>query len=196
MHFASRQVFIDDIEIQGDNLNALFTDLNDAALLETKGCAGWSIKDMLDSDLAKLFGVPTKRVNEAVRRGKARFPEEFAFPVVGPELTALRSQIATLKSGRGRHRKHPPCAFTEHGAIMLATVLNSPRAIKASIYIVKAFVRLRELMFAHMDLGSKLQESERKVLAHDRDIQGILDAIRQLMTPPPALPKRIGFSRD
>jgi len=151
---------------------------------------------MLDSDLAKLFGVPTKRVNEAVRRGKARFPEEFVFPVVGQDLTALRSQIATLKSGRGRHRKYPPYAFTKHGAIMLAAVPNSPRAIEASIYIVKAFVRLRELMISHKDLGTKLQELERKVLAHDHDIQGILAAIRQLMTPPPAQPKRIGFSRD
>ncbi len=152
---------------------------------------------MLDSDLAKLFGVPTKRVNEAVRRGKARFPAEFVFPVVGHDLDALRSQIATLKMGRGQHRKYPPYAFTEHGAIMLATVLNSPRAVEASIYVVKAFVRLRELMLAHKDLGSKLQELERKVLAHDHDIQGILTAIRQLMMPPPPPQrKRIGFARE
>lgn len=149
---------------------------------------------MLDSDLAKLFGVPTKRVNEAVRRGIARLPEEFVFLVTPQELAILRSQFATSKTWGGRRTR--PYAFTEHGAIMLATVLNSPRAIEASIYIVKAFVRLRELMFANKDLGSKLQELERKVLAHDHDIQGILAAIRQLMTPPPAPPKRIGFSRD
>lgn len=151
---------------------------------------------MLDSDLAKLFGVPTKRVNEAVRRGKARFPEEFVFAVVGHDLDALRSQIATLKMGRGQHRKYPPYAFTEHGAIMLATVLNSPRAIEASIYVVKAFVRLREMMLAHKDLTAKLQELERKVLAHDHDIQGILTAIRQLMSPSLPTQKRIGFRRD
>ncbi len=151
---------------------------------------------MLDSDLAKLFGVPTKRVNEAVRRGKARFPEEFVFPVVGQDLVALRSQLATLKLRRGQHRKYPTYAFTEHGAIMLATVLNSPCAIEASIYVVKAFVRLRELMLSHKDLGAKIDELERKVLAHDHDIHGILSAIRQLMSPPPSTTRRIGFRRD
>lgn len=149
---------------------------------------------MLDSDLAKLFGVPTKRVNEAVRRGKARFPEEFVFLVTPQELAILRSQFATSRTWGGRRTR--PYAFTEHGAIMLATVLNSPRAIEASIYVVKAFVRLRELMLAHKDLGSKLQELERKVLAHDHDIQGILSAIQQLMSPPPPTQKRIGFRRD
>ncbi len=151
---------------------------------------------MLDSDLAQLFGVPTKRVNEAVRRNPERFPFPFMFVLTAQEVTNLRSQIATLKLGHGKHTKYPPKVFTEHGAIMLASLLNSPQAIEASIYVVNAFVRMRELLYSHKELVDKLTALENKVLAHDSDIRAIVDAIRQLMTPPSPPRKRIGFNRE
>ena len=156
---------------------------------------------IVDADLAALYGVPTKRLNEQVQRNVDRFPADFMFQLTQPEWDALRSQFATLKPGRGQHRKYLPYAFTEHGAIMAATVLNSPRAVEVSIYVVRAFVQLRELLSGHKELAKRLDElearMERKLLTHDRAIVGILDAIRQLMAPPPAPKKRpIGFMSD
>ena len=149
---------------------------------------------ILDADLAALYGVPTKRLNEQVRRNVERFPVDFMFPLSEEEWAALRSQFATSKPGRGQHRKYLPYVFTEYGAIMAATVLNSSRAIEVSIYVVRAFVQLRELLTAHKDLAAKLGELERKLKGHDQAIAGILDAIRQLMTPPEPPKKRpIGF---
>jgi hypothetical protein len=101
-------------------------------------------KVLLDADLAALYGVTTKRFNEQVRRNATRFPEDFMFRLSAEEWDSLRSQLATLKTGRGQHRKYLPLAFTEHGAIMAATILNSPRATEVSVYVVRAFVRLRE----------------------------------------------------
>lgn len=120
------------------------------------------------------------------------------FTLEQDEWEALRSQFATLKTGRGQHRKYLPYAFTEHGAIMAATVLNSARAVEVSIYVVRAFVQLRELLAGHKELAERLDQlearMERKLLTQDQAISGILDAIRQLMAPPPALKKRpIGF---
>ena len=153
---------------------------------------------IVDTDLATLYGVPTKRLNEQVRRNAERFPADFMFALSQEEWDALRSQSATLKTGRGQHRKYLPYAFTEHGAIMAATVLNSPRAVEVSIYVVRAFVQLRELLAGHKELAKRLNEletrMERKLMTQDQAIAGILDAIRQLMTPPPAQKKRpIGF---
>ena len=153
---------------------------------------------IVDADLAALYGVPTKRLNEQVRRNARRFPADFMLALSQEEWDALRSQFATLKTGRGQHRKYLPYAFTEHGAIMAATVLNSPRAIEVSIYVVRAFVQLRDLLAGHKQLAKRLDEletrMERKLMTQDRAIAGILDAIRQLMTPPPAPKKRpIGF---
>lgn len=152
-------------------------------------------KVMLDSDLAELYGVPTKRLNEQVRRNAARFPADFMFALDGSEDSALRSQNATSNIGRGgrRYRAH---AFTEHGAIMAATVLNSPRAVQTSIYVVRAFVQLRELLTANKVLAAKLAELERKLTGHDKTIAEIILTIRKLMTP--AEPKRrgIGFTAD
>jgi len=153
---------------------------------------------MLDADLAALYGVETRRLNEQVRRNTERFPEDFMFALSQEEWNALRSQIATLKTGRGQHRKYLPYAFTEHGAIMAATVLNSPRAIEVSVYVVRAFVQLRELLTGHKELAKRLDELEsrmqRKLSSHDQAIAGILDAIRQLMAPPEPRKKRpIGF---
>jgi hypothetical protein len=151
-------------------------------------------KVLLDSDLAVLYGVTTKRLNEQVRRNRKRFPEDFMFRLSGDEAQALRSQIATIKRGRGQHRKYLPYAFTEHGAIMAATILNSPRAVEVSLFVVRAFVKLREFARTHKELAAKLDQLENKVAGHDDAIRQLVAAIRQLMTPPPG-PKRrkIGF---
>lgn len=149
---------------------------------------------MLDSDLAELCGVPTKRLNEQVKRNQDRFPNDFAFRLTAPEYAALRSQIATLDAGRGEHRKYLPNVFTEHGALQAASVLNSPRAVQMSLYVVRAFVRLREWVASQGELLAKLGELERRVAGHDQELKVIVRAIRQLMTTPPEPPKRrIGF---
>jgi hypothetical protein len=155
---------------------------------------------IVDADLAALYGVPTKRLNEQVRRNAERFPGDFMFQLVPQEWEPLRSQFATLKSGRGQHRKYLPYAFTEHGAIMAATVLNSPRAVEVSIYVVRAFVQLRELLAGHKELAKRLDQLEarleRKFTTQDQAIAGILDAIRELMKPPETKRRKIGFVHD
>jgi len=152
---------------------------------------------LLDNDLAELYGVQTKRFNEAVKRNQARFPADFMFQLTGEEAVALRSQIATLKPGRGRHRKYLPYAFTEHGAIMAAMILNSPRAVEMSVYVVRAFVHLRELIASNAELARQLKSLEsqvkRKFDAHDRAIADILNTIRLLMNPPEPKKRPIGF---
>lgn len=152
---------------------------------------------MLDSDLARLYGVTTGRLNEQVRRNADRFPDDFAFLLETQELAGLMSQIAISKEtlqGRGGRRK-PVRVFTEHGAIMAAAVLNSPRAVEVSVFVVRAFVKLRELAMAHKEIGQKLNELERKVAGHDQAIAGLINAIRELMTPPAPKKKRpIGFA--
>ena len=151
-------------------------------------------KVLLDSDLASLYGVTTKRLNEQVKRNTGRFPVDFMFQWNAEEHDALRSQIATLKTGRGQHRKYRPYVFTEHGAIMAANVLNSPRAIEMSVYVVRAFVRMREVLAAHKELATKLSALERRIDTQDETIVEILAAIRQLMAPPEPKKKRsIGF---
>ena len=156
---------------------------------------------MLDSDLAALYGVTIKRLNEQVKRNLARFPSDFTFQLTREEWGFLRSQFATLEAGRGQHRKYLPYAFTEHGAIMAAMVLNSPRATEVSVYVVRAFVELRDTLVAHKELAKRLDELEsrleRKLSTHDQAIAGILDAIRQLMVPPePTKKRRIGFVQN
>jgi len=151
-------------------------------------------KVLLDTDLAMLYGVPTKRFNEQVRRNAERFPRDFMFQLSPEEWDSLRSQFATLKTGRGQHRKYLPHAFTEHGAIMAATVLNSPRATEVSVYVVRAFVRLRELLASNKDLARRLDQLEKKLATHDQAIAGLMNAIREMMSPPePAKKRRIGF---
>jgi len=152
-------------------------------------------KVMLDADLAELYGVETKRLNEQVSRNSERFPEDFMFQLNEEEFDSLRSQFATLKTGRGQHRKYLPYAFTEHGAIMAASVLNSPQAIEVSVHVVRAFVRLRELVAGNKELAQKLNQLERKVGAHDKAIAEIISAIRELMSPTEPKKKRtIGFA--
>ena len=146
---------------------------------------------ILDSDLAALYGVLVKRLNEQVRRNASRFPSDFVFHLTNQEVVSLKSQIAT--SSWGGKRK-PPLAFTEHGALMAATVLNSRRAIEVSVYVVRAFVEMREALATHRQIAKRLDELERKVGTHDRAIGQILEAIRQLTTPPEGQRRRrIGF---
>ncbi len=150
-------------------------------------------KVLLDADLAALYGVGTKRFNEQVRRNAARFPEDFMFRLSAEEWDSLRSQFATLKTGRGQHRKYLPLAFTEHGAIMAATILNSPRATEVSVYIVRAFVRLRELLASNKELARRLDQLEKKLGSHDQAIAGLVNTIRNLMSPPELKRRPIGF---
>jgi phage regulator Rha-like protein len=147
---------------------------------------------MLDSDLAHLYEVPVKRINEQVRRNPKRFPPDFMFQLTSEEFDSLRSQIATLKHGRGQHRKYLPYAFTEQGVAMLSSVLNSERAIEVNVEIMRAFVRLREMIASHKDLARRLNDLERK---YDTKFKIVFDAIRELMAP--TKPKhRIGFQRE
>jgi hypothetical protein len=151
---------------------------------------------ILDSDLAALYSVPVKRLNEQVRRNAERFPEDFSFSLSKEEFEALRSQIATLETGRGAHRKYLPRVFTEHGALMAASVLSSAKAVEMSILVVRAFVRLRHILAANHQLAGKLGELERKVATHDKRIGALFAAIRGLMAIPEKARRRIGFRRD
>jgi phage regulator Rha-like protein len=147
---------------------------------------------ILDSDLAELYGVPAKRLNQQVTRNAGRFPADFRFRLSRKEYENLRLQFATSSLGHGG-RRYLPYAFTEHGAIMAATVLNSERAIQMSIFVVRAFVRMREALAANRQIAAKLSELESRLENHDTDIQKLVEAIRSLMSPPARNPKRIGF---
>lgn len=147
-------------------------------------------KVMLDCDLARLYGVETKRLNEQVKRNSGRFPERFMFQLTRDEFDILRSQFAT--SSWGGTRK-PPFAFTEHGALMVSTVLNSAQAISMSIYIIEAFVKMRSLVMSHAEILKRLDELEKNVGRHDRSLAQIINAIRQLMPTTEMPKKKIGF---
>lgn len=155
---------------------------------------------LLDSDLAGLYGVSTRRLNEQVKRNRDRFPPDFVVQLTREEWDVLRSQIATLKQGRGRHRKYLPFAFTEHGAIMAATVLSSARALEMSIYVVRAFVKLRQVMSSNSVLATKLEALERSIAALDADTRRQFDeiytTIRALMAQPKKASRPIGFTAD
>ena len=148
---------------------------------------------MIDADLAELYGVPTKRLNEAVRRNATRFPADFMFQLTVEESESLRSQIATLEPGRGRHRKYLPYAFTEQGVSMLSSVLNSERAVQVNISIMRAFVVLRRAAASHVALSRRLDELERKHGVHDEKLKIVFKAIRGLMDPPKKARRKIGF---
>ena len=149
-------------------------------------------KIILDSDLAELYGVSVKRLNEQVKRNAERFPADFMFQLSAKEHDYLKSQTATSKQRRGG-RRYPPYAFTEHGAIMAATVLNSERAVEMSVFVVRAFVRLRETLSRNRQVAAKLSELERKLKGHDTAIQDLIDAIQELMSPEPSKQRPIGF---
>jgi len=144
---------------------------------------------MLDADLAVLYGVSTKRLNEQVRRNRSRFPDDFMFQLTREEVRSLRSQFATSKQGRGG-RRYAPLVFTEQGIAMLSTVLNSERAIQVNIEIMRAFVHLREMIVTHRDLARKLETLEKK---YNAQFKVVFDAIRQLMAPPEPKKRKIGF---
>jgi hypothetical protein len=147
---------------------------------------------MLDSDLAAIYGTSTRRLNERLHRNRERFPTDFAFQLTTEEFKRLMSQIATSKKGRGGRRKLP-WVFTEHGAIMLATVLSSKVAIQASVRVVRAFVRLREMVAANAELANKLKDLERRLDSHDEAIIELFAVLKRLLEPE-AKPKReIGF---
>jgi len=149
-------------------------------------------KVILGVDLAELYGVSVKRLNEQIKRNARRFPLDFLFRLTRAEDKNLRSQNATSSSAHGG-RRYLPYAFTEHGAIMAATVLNSKRAIEMSIFVVRAFVQMRQALVVNQDIVSKLAELEARIENHDADIQDLVEAIRELMAPPPANHRRIGF---
>jgi hypothetical protein len=146
----------------------------------------------LDRDLAALYGVTTSALNRAVKRNLDRFPADFMFQLNDAEKAELASTFAHLK--QIRFSKSPPYAFTEHGAIMAASVPNSPRAVEVSVLVVRAFVKLREMLFTHKELAKKFAELEGRLANHDVAIHQLLIAIRKLMDEPPAAPKpKIGF---
>jgi hypothetical protein len=147
-------------------------------------------KVMLDSDLAALYGVATKSLNQAVRRNAERFPLDFMFQLTVEEVRLLRSQTVTLKPGRGLHRKYQPYAFTEQGVAMLSSVLRSPRAVRVNVEIVRAFVRLRRMLESNTELSRKLDALEAK---YDGQFKIVFEAIRELMLPPERVRRRIGF---
>jgi hypothetical protein len=148
---------------------------------------------MLDEDLAALYQVDVKVLNQAVKRHRARFPSDFMFKLTAREVQSLRSQTVTLNGGRGRHRKYPPSVFTEQGVAMLSGVLRSPRAVRVNISIMRAFVRLRQFLADHADLARKLGELEAR---YDEQFEVVFQAIRELITPPTAPRKRIGFRTE
>jgi hypothetical protein len=166
-------------------------------------------KVILDGDLAGLYGVTTGALNQAVKRNRERFPEDFMFRLTRDEATGLksvlgspsnpsstssRSQIVILK--RGANVKYLPHAFTEHGAIMAASVLKSPQAVKVSVYVVRAFVKLREMLSTHKELARRLDDLERTLQKHDHQIVSLFQAIRQLMSPPDPPRRQIGFATE
>jgi uncharacterized membrane-anchored protein YjiN (DUF445 family) len=149
-------------------------------------------KVMVDSDLAELYRVPTKVFNQAVKRNLKRFPSDFMFRLSRKEMEILRSQIVTSSWGG---RRNLPYAFTEQGVAMLSSVLNSDRAVQVNIAIMRAFVKLREILATHRELADKIEELEKKYRQHDTKIQAVFDAIRELLQPPPVSPRRrIGFA--
>jgi len=148
---------------------------------------------ILDSELARLYGATTKRLNEQVRRNPKRFPSDFCFQLTSQEVANLRSQIATSSYGG---RRYSPFVFTEHGAVQAANVLNSMPAVEMSVHVVRAFVRLRELVATHKAFAAKLAELEHRLGDHDEQIGAIIDAIRELTTPSDlGHDRKIGFHR-
>ncbi len=150
-------------------------------------------KVMLAGDLAELYGVEVRRLNEQVKRNSKRFPEDFMFQLTKEETDFLRSQFAILKNDRGQHQKYLPYAFTEQGIAMLSGVLNSERAIEVNIQIMRAFVKLREIFATNKEFAHKLAELERKVGSHDEVIRSLVIAIKELLVQPEPKHRRIGF---
>jgi ORF6N domain len=168
-----------------------------------------SQKVILDTDLARVYGVSTKRLNEQFRRNRNRFPEDFAFQLTSeeavnmrsqivtsyPDIAFLRSQSATLKRGRGQHRKYRPWAFTEHGALQAANILNSARAVQMSVFVIRAFVKVRDELAANSAMVKRLAQIDSTLFLHDSALRDLYQKLRPLLAPPPEPPPkpRIGF---
>jgi ORF6N domain len=155
---------------------------------------------ILDRELAAIYGVETRTLNQAVKRNGERFPEDFMFQLTAEEVELSRSQSVILNPGRGQNIKYLPYAFTEHGAIQAANILSSPRAIEMGVYVVRAFVKLRELLSSNRELARRFAQLEtrldKKFTEQDRAIGAILSAIRELMHPTPPKRRPIGFTAD
>ena len=152
-------------------------------------------KVIIDADLAKAYGVPTRRLNEQVRRNLKRFPGDFMFQLTSEEKAEVIANCDHLE--KLKFSKALPLAFTEHGAIMAASILNSQKAVEVSVFVVRAFVQLREILGGHKELARKVSQLERKLGDHDEQIMVLIEAIKQLMDPePPPKTRRIGFSSD
>jgi hypothetical protein len=149
---------------------------------------------MLDADLADLYGVETRALNQAVKRNSGRFPEDFMFQLNAEEKAEVVANCDHL--GQLKFSSSLPYAFTEHGALMQCNVLKSSRAVKVSLLVVRAFVQIREMLSAHKDISAKLDQMERKLSSHDQAIAGLIDAIRQLMNPPVPARRGIGFTAN
>jgi len=149
-------------------------------------------KVILDADLAELYGTRTKRLNEQVKRNRGRFPDDFIFQLTADEKSEVVANCDHLE--RLKYSPRLPYAFTEHGALMAATVLNTSRAVDVSVYVVRAFVRLRDILASNKELAAKLIELEQRVSGHDDTIGELIDAIRQLMAPEPGKKRSIGFA--
>jgi ORF6N domain len=150
------------------------------------------VRVMLDADLAAAYGVSTRALNQAVKRNKGRFPSDFAFRLSADHLANLKSQSVTSSSSWGG-RRSTPIAFTEHGAIMAAAVLNSRRAVDMSVFVVRAFIRLRDAVTSHGELRSKLLAIERTVGHHDQELKTVFKALHRLLSPPRRARRQIGF---
>ena len=149
-------------------------------------------KVILDADLAELYGTRTKRLNEQVKRNRGRFPDDFIFQLTADEKSEVVANCDHLE--RLKYSPRLPYAFTEHGALMAATVLNTPQAVDVSVYVVRAFVKLRDILASNKELAVKLTELEQRVSSHDATIGELIDAIRQLMAPEPGKKRSIGFA--
>jgi hypothetical protein len=180
----------------GKKLLTLSDEEIDIMIREIRG-----VRIILDSDLAGLYGVPTFRFNEAIKRNKNRFPPDFMFQLTAEEHSALTSQVAISKRGRGGRRTHP-YAFTEHGALQAANTLNSPRAVQMSVFVIRAFVKMRETLLGTHELAKKLQALEKQLTgrldSHEAAIVHVLQELMLILSPPlsppePARPK-IGFN--
>jgi hypothetical protein len=156
------------------------------AILELRG-----ERVMFDADLAALYGIETKALVRAVKRNAGRFPTGFMFQLTKEEFDGLRCHFGTSKGSGGR--RHLPYAFTEHGAVMLAAVLKSERAVEVSVFVVKAFVRMRRMLTDQRQLALRLTELESKLSSHDKNFQAVFDALRRLMQTPEPKKRRIGF---
>ena len=163
-------------------------------LVQTKIYSIRGQKVMLDADIAEIYGVETKRINEAVRNNPDKFPEDFLFELDTGEQDSLRSNISTLKKGRGRHRKYPPKVFTEQGVYMLATILKSPVASRVTVAIMRAFVSMRDFALTYGQIIEKLSELDGKIGEHDEALNNILQALSVLLREAQSEEtRRIGF---